>query len=210
MPKTIYVVTHPEATHHVERLVGGWYDSVLTANGRRHAQVIARVLRARIPSDVEAELFSSDSLRARATAEAIGESLGAHVIADPRLREKSYGIADGRPQGWLDTRFVPPPRSGERLVHDEGISGAETKADFAARVFAAMAEITASDATHQVIVTHGFTLTFIIAAWIGMPLSAVGSVNFRAEPGSVSTLHEDDHFHNRQVSALAERLAFYD
>ena len=210
MPKTIYVVTHPEATHHVERLVGGWHDSVLTANGRRDAQVIARVLRTRIPSDVPAELFSSDSLRARTTAEAIGESLGTDVITDPRLREKSYGIADGRPQSWLDARFVPPPRSGERLVHDEGITAAETKAGFAARVFAAMAEITAGDATHQVIVTHGFTLTFIIAAWIGMPLSAVGVVNFRAAPGSISTLHEDDYFHNRQLSVLAERVTSYD
>ena len=140
MPKTIYVVTHPEASHHVERLVGGWYDSDLTANGRRHARLIGRVLRTRIPSDVPAELFSSDSLRARRTAEVIGESLGTDVITDPRLREKSYGIADGRPQSWLDARFVPPPRSGERLVHDEGIPAAETKAGFAARVFAAMAE----------------------------------------------------------------------
>lgn len=89
MPKTIYVVTHPEATHHVEQLVGGWYDSDLTTDGRRDALVISRVLRDRIPPGVEPELFSSDSIRARRTAEAIGESLGTDVIADPRLREKS-------------------------------------------------------------------------------------------------------------------------
>ena len=32
--KTLYVVTHPEATHHVERVVGGQFDSDLTATGR--------------------------------------------------------------------------------------------------------------------------------------------------------------------------------
>ena len=116
MPKTIYVVTHPEATHHVERLVGGWHDSVLTANGRRDAQVIARVLRARIPSDVEAELFSSDSLRARTTAEAIGESLGTDVITDPRLREKSYGIADGRRVGWTRASFLRHDRASDSCM----------------------------------------------------------------------------------------------
>ncbi|WP_291799342.1 hypothetical protein [Brevibacterium sp.] len=28
--RTLCVVTHPEATHHVHELVGGWHDSELT------------------------------------------------------------------------------------------------------------------------------------------------------------------------------------
>ena len=28
--KHLYVVTHPQATHHTEGVVGGWYDSELT------------------------------------------------------------------------------------------------------------------------------------------------------------------------------------
>ena len=36
--KNIYVVTHAEATHHIEGLVGGWYDSELTPLGRQHAE----------------------------------------------------------------------------------------------------------------------------------------------------------------------------
>lgn len=123
---------------------------------------------------------------------------------DPRLREKSYGIAEGRPQNWLDERFIPPPRTGDRLSHDEGIPGAETKAVFAARVFAAMEVITASAAQRQVIVTHGFALTFVIAAWIRMPLASLGFVGFRSKPGSITTLRQDDYFHNRQVAVLAD------
>jgi probable phosphoglycerate mutase len=129
---------------------------------------------------------------------------GAAVTLDPRLREKSYGIAEGRLQSWLEERFIPPPATGDRLSHDEGIPGAETKAVFAARVFAAMDVITASVAQHQVIVTHGFALTFVIAAWIGMPLPSLGFVNFRSTPGSITTLRQDDYFHNRQVAVLAD------
>jgi broad specificity phosphatase PhoE len=33
----IYVVTHPEATHHIEDRVGGWFDSELTRKGLGHA-----------------------------------------------------------------------------------------------------------------------------------------------------------------------------
>lgn len=31
--RTLLVVTHPEATHHVEKVVGGWHDSRLTCWG---------------------------------------------------------------------------------------------------------------------------------------------------------------------------------
>ena len=204
MGKTIYVVAHPEATHHVHGLVGGWYDSDLTVKGQEDAKTIARSLGARIPKDTSVELFSSDSLRARRTADQISEAFGAAVTVDSRLREKSYGIAEGRPQSWLVERFIPPPATGDRLSHDEWIPGAETKAAFAARIFAAMEAITTSPAEYQVIVTHGFALTFVIAAWIGMPLPSLGFAEFRSAPGSITTLRQDDYFHNRQVAVLAD------
>ena len=42
--RDLYIVTHPEATHHVEALVGGWYDSALTQRGAEHADRIAEEL----------------------------------------------------------------------------------------------------------------------------------------------------------------------
>lgn len=204
MGRTIYVVTHPEATHHCEGLVGGWYDSDLTAKGLADAKAIAQWLRGEIPPESGVDLFSSDSQRARRTADHISDALGTVVMPDRRLREKSYGIAEGRPQRWLDERFMPPPAVGDRLNHDEGIPGAETQAVFAARIYAAMEAITASTNECQVIVTHGFALTFVVAAWIHMPPESLGYANFRSQPGSITTLRQDDYFHNRQVAALAD------
>ena len=82
--------------------------------------------------------------------------------------------------------------------------GAETKAVFAARVYSAMKDITARTTEQQVIVTHGFALTFVIAAWIQMPPSSLGYATFRSKPGSITTLRQDDFFHNRQVAVLAD------
>ncbi|MCP2256650.1 putative phosphoglycerate mutase [Streptoalloteichus tenebrarius] len=202
--RTIYVVTHPEATHHVERVVGGWHDSALTPAGAHAASAIAASLRARIPQGAEVELFTSDLLRAAQTAKAVGDALGVEPILDKRLREKSYGEAEGRPQEWLDRRFVPPPPTGDRMRHDEGVRGAETKAVFARRVYAAMDAILERHGEHQIVVTHGFALTFVVASWIRMPIESTGYVNFRAPSGSITVLHEDDYFHNRQVVALGD------
>lgn len=202
--RRIYVVTHPQATHHVDRLVGGWYDSRLTAAGEGAAVAIAESLRTRIPGDAEVAVHSSDLLRTARTAEAIGKALGVTPILDERLREKSYGEAGGRPQEWLDRRFVPPPAVGERLRHDEGIAGAETKWQLAQRVYAAMSTIVDYPCANQVIVTHGGAMTFVLAAWIGMPIDSADYVAFRAAPGSITVLTEDDFFHNREVTILSD------
>jgi probable phosphoglycerate mutase len=198
------VVVHPEATHHVEGLVGGWYDSSLTPAGLDAATAIAVALRARIPESAQVELFSSDLLRARQTASAIGKYLQTDVALDPGLREKSYGDAEGKPVGWLDQRFVPPSAAGDRMHHDEGVAGAETKWSFAERIYASMERILRSRCEYQIVVTHGFALTFVVASWIRMPIEAAGYVNFRAPAGSITELLEDDHFHNRQVAILGE------
>ncbi|MFI7470640.1 histidine phosphatase family protein [Nonomuraea sp. NPDC049646] len=202
--RTLYVVTHPEATHHVERVVGGWHDSQLTPGGLSAAASTAQALRAQIPDNADVELFSSDLQRTRQTAEQVGELFGVTPILDRRLREKSYGEAGGRPQEWLDQRFVPPPAVGERLEHDEGVEGAETRAVLAQRIYAAMDEILQRPCEHQIIVTHGGSLTFVVASWIKMPIKAVGYASFRVSSGSITTLREDDYFRYRTVVNLGD------
>lgn len=200
--KRLWVVTHPEATHHVENRVGGWYDSELTPRGRDQAGRIARRLRELIPAGALVELFSSDLSRTAQTAGPIGNEFGVKPVYSAALREKSYGVAEGRDRAWLDARFVAPPVTGDRMGHREGIEGAETRGQLASRVYSAVESILARPAPEQIVVTHGFALTMVIAAWIRMPLSAAGSVSFRADSGGITELVEDDFFHNRTVVTL--------
>jgi probable phosphoglycerate mutase len=202
--RNVYVVTHPEATHHVEGVVGGWHDSQLTAGGVHAAASIAEELRARIPNDLTVELFSSDLQRAAQTARIVGDRLNVEPVLDRRLREKSAGEAEGRPQEWLRERFRPPPAAGDRMEHDEGVAGAETKKVLALRIYAAMDDILRSACEHQIVVTHGYALTFVVASWIKMPIESLGFASFRAASGSITALREDDYFHNRQVSGLGD------
>ena len=240
--KRLFVVTHPEATHHVDGLVGGWFDSALTERGLRDAGRIAETLRSDFglgsadsadagssPRDrggadgsggtggasgtiAEAGLriVSSDLLRTRQTAEVIAEALGVPVELDAGLREKSYGAAERRLQSWLDERFITPPAVGERMDHDEGIEGAETKLEWFTRVYAAMERLEESSAAAAegsldlVIVTHGGSATPVIASWMRIPLTACAYAAFRVGSGSITVLTEDDHFHNRSLTVLGQ------
>ena len=88
------------------------------------------------------------------------------------------------------------------MYHDEGIQGGETKAELATRVYRAVGTIAARPCAHQVIVTHGMALTFVISAWIQMPIEAAGYAAFRSTCGGITVLCEDDFFHNRAVVSL--------
>lgn len=198
--KEIFVVVHPEATHHVEGRVGGWFDSELTGRGVEQAERIATALATRVRSG--AALYSSDLRRTAQTAAVIGARLQLEPIWSSELREKSYGVGEGEPDAWFRERFVPPPLDGERMDHDEGLEGAETKLQWARRVYAGMETILSDSSSQKIIVTHGGSATPIIARWIGMPLDALDYASFTVDSGSITRLVEDDYFHNHAVAHL--------
>lgn len=118
------------------------------------------------------------------------------------LREISSGEAEGRPQAWLWERYLYPPKHGDRLDHRCGIAGAESLRELGDRIYGAVERIVAEPAEHQVIVTHGFALTFVVAAWIGMPLEAADYINLKSNSGGITHLCKDDLFHSRGIVQL--------
>ncbi|MEV4265927.1 histidine phosphatase family protein [Kribbella sp. NPDC049584] len=221
----IYLVTHPEAQHHVDGLVGGWHDSVLTARGHRQAERIADVLASRIgqagdrPDGVDpagdhrdrvdpvfepVEVYSSDLRRASQAAERIARRFSVEVHTDTRLRERSNGEADGRPQAWLAERRIPLPEYGDRLGHHDGPAGTETRLALVERLYPALDDILRRPATTQIIVSHGSASSYLIAAWIGMPMRSTDRVFFPLTSGSITTLRRNDTHHSHQVVTLNE------
>ncbi|HEV7307592.1 histidine phosphatase family protein [Ensifer sp.] len=200
--KDLFVVTHTQSIHHVEGRVGGWYDTSLTERGRRDAAATAERL-AVLAGGRDVEIFTSDLRRACETAGIIAARLSCPVTETAALREISYGDAGGKPQAWLDTRYLPAP-DHDRLDHPCGIDGAETRRDVALRVFPSIDAIIARSCQTQIIVTHGFTLTLVIAAWMKVPIEATGFLSFPAKSGSITHLRQDDFFRNRAVVGLAD------
>ncbi|RYX80230.1 histidine phosphatase family protein [bacterium] len=200
--KNLFVVTHTQSRHHVEKKVGGWYDSELTEQGQSEARLTAQRLACLI-GEAKVEIFSSDLLRASQTAAIIAERFQCPFELFRELREISYGCAEGRPQQWLNERQIPAP-DDNRLDHRGGISDAETRREVAERVYRCIEAIIERPCETQIIVTHGFALTFVIAAWIKMPIEASGHVSFPARSGSITQLRQDDYWRNRAVVSLAD------
>jgi probable phosphoglycerate mutase len=185
----MYVVPHAEATHHVDGLVGGWFDSELTRRGREQARRVAETLKGRI--DAPIHVHSSDLRRALQTAEPIAAAFATNVEVTPDLRELSCGIAEGQLRAVFDARMVPPPLHGSRLDH-RLCEGAETRREGATRAARFVESLLlANPSVPAVVVTHGGMLTYLFAAWLGMPIHSVGRVKFWTSAGSITTLEVD-------------------
>lgn len=200
--KELFVVTHTQSLHHVEQRVGGWYDTGLTDKGRREASAVADRLFALI-GDRNVEIVSSDLKRASETAAKIGERFARPVTQDTALREISYGVAEGQPQAWLDARYVPAP-DHDRLDHRGNIEGAESRRDVAARVYPLVDRLVERSCPTHILVTHGFALSLIVAAWMKVPIEVCGFMAFPAPAGSITQLRQDDFFRNRSLVRFAD------
>lgn len=199
--RCIYVVSHTQSVHHVEQLVGGWYDTGLTELGRSQAEKTAEFLVSEIKGDIV--VYSSDLKRASETAEMIAAYLDVEVHLDRRLREMSYGVAEGKPKEWGDEHIVPQPNDGDRMNH-RVFEGAESKLELATRASSALNDIIAKSEKDIIIVTHGFTSTFLVMAWMKIPVTHLGYCNLPSRPGCVSKLVEGDYFGNRGVAYLCK------
>ena len=51
--RSIFIVVHPEASHHTADVVGGWFDSELTERGREQADGVAKGLAATLDGSAE-------------------------------------------------------------------------------------------------------------------------------------------------------------
>ncbi|MFZ2205439.1 MAG: histidine phosphatase family protein [Minisyncoccia bacterium] len=88
---TIYIVRHGETEFNVANIMQGHTDSPLTETGVNQAKALGEVFKD-INFDV---VFSSDSLRARRTAEFILSDKNLMINTSKILRERNYGKYDG-------------------------------------------------------------------------------------------------------------------
>ncbi len=70
-----------------------------------------------------------------------------------------------------------PAPDDDRLDHRGGIEGAETRREVAERITAWLEPVLERRCDTQIIVTHGFALTFVICAWMKLPIDGCGFVS---------------------------------
>jgi probable phosphoglycerate mutase len=72
------------------------------------------------------------------------------------------------------------------------------------RLYPALDDILNRPAPTQIVVSHGSASSYLIAAWIGMPMTSTDRVFFPLTSGSITTLRRNDTHFSHQVISLNE------
>jgi probable phosphoglycerate mutase len=151
----LVLIRHGETEWNRQARIQGHTDSELSVEGLTQAEAGARRLQSE-PFDC---LVSSDLGRARKTAAILNRQLALPVRFDGGLRERCFGIGEGRSYAELDAEY---PELFSRLRETDqnfAIPGAESRLQFHLRCTATLQGIAAAHAGRQVlVVTHGGVL----------------------------------------------------
>ncbi len=185
----VFFVRHGETESNGSNTIQGHTDSSLTARGRRQAEKVAR----RLAKHRFDKVYSSDLGRAVATCRAITGKLGQKLHADPRLREIKLGEWEGLSTDEVNARYrrgydrwlVSPTRMK--------IPGAETVAQFNARVRSCVDEIMTAHRTGALlVVTHGGVIASLVSHWLKSSFDHT-LLNLRIDNTSVTVVEKNPH-----------------
>ena len=165
--RRIVLLRHGRTKWNAATRIQGQLDPELDDVGIAQARAIAPAIAAMEP----AVLWSSDLARARQTADEVAKQTGLTASYDERLREFSLGEYQGLTHAELEARSAEEHERFHRGEWD-GIPGAESVAEVAARFVAALRELVAQVAPGEtaVVVSHGASTRLGLVAFLGWPV----------------------------------------
>lgn len=184
--KNIITIQHTQSIHHTNAMVGSWADWDLSDLGKKQANEIGIKL-ARELKDKEYILYSSDLLRAKHTAEKIGEHLGITPIIIEELSERNLGMAVGKSVQWLRENI----QCQEKTVDDKMFQDAESRRDVWNRLMGFYEKIMTEEHENIIIVSHGDTLSIFNAMWLGLDIEMLNKCDLFGMAGGISFFHEN-------------------
>jgi len=163
----IILIRHGETEWNSQQRMQGHSNSDLSSLGQAQIQALGQWMK-NVPFD---HIYSSDSLRAKQTAEAITQFSGHELKIDLRLREKNLGVFEGLTSEEARERHPEVFRlfktAGSKYVIDEG----ESTQQLQDRALEIVNEIRIKHPEERVLlVTHGGLIRVVMKHSLGLSL----------------------------------------
>ena len=163
----IILIRHGETEWNSQQRMQGHSNSDLSSVGQAQIQALGQWMK-NVPFDL---IYSSDSLRAKQTAEAITQFSGHELKIDLRLREKNLGVFEGLTSEEARERHPEVFRllktAGSKYVIDEG----ESTQQLQDRALEIVDEIRIKHPEERVLlVTHGGFIRVVMKHSLGLSL----------------------------------------
>lgn len=185
--KTIITIQHTQSVHHTNGMVGSWTDWELSEVGVEQARRIGEKLKSEL-EDRKFVMYSSDLLRAKQTAENVGEYLGITPVLRNELRERNLGKCCGKSVQWLRENL----EQQEKTIDDRLFSDAESRRDEWNRLKPFFDEIMSNDEENIIIVSHGDLLSVFNTMFLNLGVDSINNCEMFGLSGGVSYMFENN------------------
>lgn len=161
MKTQLLLIRHGETAWNAEHRIQGQLDIPLSPQGMLQAAQLADCL----AEEPISAIYSSELSRAWLTAAPLGARLGLEVIAESRLRERSFGIFEGLTLDEIAERHPDEFREWRARHLAWRPRGGESGQQLIDRVLGAISDLTATHAGQSIVlVSHGGVLDVVYRA----------------------------------------------
>ena len=165
----IIAVRHGETAWNVDARIQGHLDVPLNGTGQWQARQLARAL----AHEPIAAIYASDLQRAHATAQAVADATGAPLVADPGLRERSFGALQGRTFAQIEAELPEQALRWRKRDPDFAPEGGESLSVLRERIHTTTQRLAAQHVDGLVLlVAHGGVLDVLYRLATGQRLQA--------------------------------------
>jgi probable phosphoglycerate mutase len=165
----LLAIRHGQTAWNADGRIQGHQDIELDATGLRQAEALADALH----DEPLCAIYSSDLLRARATAEPLQRRSGAPLLTDAGLRERAFGRFEGLSFVEIEQRWPDAAARWRRRDPDFEPGGGESLRVFRQRALGCVTRLARAHAGGCIaLVTHGGVLDTLYRQANGLPLEA--------------------------------------
>lgn len=170
----LIAIRHGETAWNVDTRLQGHLDIGLNERGRWQAERVAQAL---ADEPIQA-IYASDLQRAWDTAGAIAQATGTARQAHPGLRERSFGILQGKTHAEIEADWPEQAKRWRQRDPQWAPEGGESLQALSQRIVQTAAELAARHIGGQIVlVAHGGVLDALYRAATGQELQAPRSWN---------------------------------
>jgi len=165
----IIAIRHGETAWNVDTRIQGHLDIPLNDTGLWQAQRVAAAL----AGEPIAAVYASDLKRAHATAGAIAQLAGCGVVAHMGLRERSFGVFEGKTFTEIDAAWPDDAQAWRKRVPDWAPQGGESLLTLRERIAQTAQALAEQHMGEQIVlVAHGGVLDVLYRIATGQELQA--------------------------------------
>lgn len=201
MRTKLFLIRNAECEGNINNILGESENFKITEHGKRAIEILTEYLK----SQKIYSIYSSKSTMCLETVEKLSKELGIEIKIEKDLKEKSFGIYDGK--NWEDIIKESPnlKKYRKKKIEILGIPNQESTKQVEDRMFKVMEKIAEENLGQNVVIaSHGVAIETFLRAVVGIPYSEEKDKYFQKNCAINIVVYDDEieEFEVKEVSKI--------